>query len=31
MKERFAYLVTANKDEWKHNYQHWIEKGWIKA
>jgi len=31
MKERFSYLVTANKDQWKHNYQHWIEKGWIKA
>ncbi len=30
-KNRFAVSVKFNKDRWAHNYQHWVEKGWIKA
>lgn len=31
MKERFRYLIQANKEDWQHNYDHYVEKGWIKA
>jgi multimeric flavodoxin WrbA len=30
-RKAFAYSVQFNKDRWAHNYQHWVEKGWIKA
>ncbi len=30
-RDRFIYSLKANKDRWAHNYQHWVEKGWIKA
>jgi multimeric flavodoxin WrbA len=30
-RDRFTYSLKANKDRWAHNYQHWVEKGWIKA
>jgi multimeric flavodoxin WrbA len=29
--KRFAYAITMNKDLWKHDYDHWVSKGWIKA
>ncbi len=29
-KERFKYIILANKDHWKHNYDYWMGKGWIK-
>ncbi|HIH75003.1 MAG TPA: flavodoxin family protein [Methanosarcina sp.] len=29
-RERFKHIILANKDEWKHNCDYWIEKGWIK-
>jgi multimeric flavodoxin WrbA len=25
----FRQLVTANKEEWKHQYNYWMEKGWM--
>ena len=28
-KEHFANNIKANKDNWKHNYERWIEMGWI--
>jgi len=28
-KEHFAMTVTRNKDNWKHNYELWVGKGWI--
>jgi multimeric flavodoxin WrbA len=27
--ERMRALVTANKDRWHHEYNHWKERGWI--
>jgi multimeric flavodoxin WrbA len=30
-KDNFVYSLKANKEKWAHNYQHWVEKGWIKA
>jgi multimeric flavodoxin WrbA len=30
-KDQFASTVTLNKDNWKHNYDYWVSKGWIKA
>jgi hypothetical protein len=30
-KEQFAYTVKFNKENWKHNYDLWISKGWLKA
>ncbi|MGE5556916.1 MAG: flavodoxin family protein, partial [Caulobacteraceae bacterium] len=30
-RERFSYTLKANKDNWAHNYEHWIQKGWIKG
>jgi adenine/guanine phosphoribosyltransferase-like PRPP-binding protein len=29
LRERFRNLVTAHKDAWKHEYEHWLDKGWI--
>ena len=29
MRERFKNLVTANKDAWKHEYEHWLNQGWL--
>lgn len=28
-KEMFASVLRVNRDDWKHNYQHWVEMGWI--
>jgi len=30
-KDRFMMTLQHNKEAWKHNYEHWVEKGWIKA
>ncbi|AFD01207.1 Multimeric flavodoxin WrbA [Methanocella conradii HZ254] len=30
-RRRFEQTLTFNKERWAHNYQHWVEKGWIKA
>ena len=30
-KDRFAMNIQRNKENWKHNYEHWVEKGWIKS
>jgi multimeric flavodoxin WrbA len=30
-KDSFVFSLKANKEKWAHNYQHWVEKGWIKA
>lgn len=30
-RKRFGVTLKFNKDRWQHNYEHWIEKGWIKA
>lgn len=30
-KDAFARTVEINKDRWKHNYEYWVEKGWIRA
>ncbi|HUL61814.1 MAG TPA: flavodoxin family protein [Methanocella sp.] len=27
----FAYAVGMNRDLWKHDYDHWVRQGWIKA
>ena len=29
-REHFKYVILANKDNWTHNCDYWIEKGWIK-
>lgn len=29
MHERMKNLVLWNKDEWIHEYDHWVEKGWL--
>ncbi len=29
-RERFKYVILANKDNWTHNCDYWMEKGWIK-
>jgi multimeric flavodoxin WrbA len=29
-RERFARTIKANEKNWKHNYEFWVEKGWIK-
>lgn len=26
---RFKYVILANKEQWTHNCDHWMEKGWI--
>ena len=28
-RERFKYVLLANKDHWTHNCDYWIEKGWM--
>jgi multimeric flavodoxin WrbA len=28
-RERFKYVILANKDRWTHNCDYWMEKGWI--
>ncbi|MDW5549964.1 flavodoxin family protein [Methanosarcina sp.] len=28
-RERFKYVLLANKDRWTHNCDYWMEKGWI--
>lgn len=30
-KERFKYVILANKEHWTHNCDYWMEKGWLKA
>jgi multimeric flavodoxin WrbA len=30
-RERFARTIKANEKNWKHNYEFWVEKGWIKS
>ena len=30
-KDRFAMNIQRNMENWKHNYEHWVEKGWIKT
>lgn len=29
-RDRFKYVILANKDHWTHNCGYWIEKGWLK-
>jgi multimeric flavodoxin WrbA len=29
MRARFKHLVAANKDAWKHEYEHWLNQGWL--
>ncbi|RXA18460.1 flavodoxin family protein [Methanosarcina sp. MSH10X1] len=29
-KERFKYVILANKEHWMHNCDYWMEKGWLK-
>jgi multimeric flavodoxin WrbA len=29
--KRFAFAITMNRELWKHDYDHWVSKGWIKA
>jgi hypothetical protein len=31
MRQRFKHLILANKEVFKHNYDHFVERGWIKA
>ena len=28
-RERFKYVLIANKDHWTHNCDYWAEKGWV--
>jgi hypothetical protein len=30
-RKAFSLSVKYNKEKWAHNYQHWVEKGWLKA
>lgn len=30
-KDGFAMNIQRNKENWKHNYERWVEKGWIKV
>ena len=30
-KDQFANTVKFNKENWKHNYDLWVSKGWLKA
>ncbi len=30
-RDRFVFSLKANKEKWAHNYQHWVDKGWITA
>ena len=29
-RERFKYVILANKEHWMHNCDYWMEKGWMK-
>ena len=29
MRGRFGKIITANKDEWTHEYEHWTKMGWL--
>lgn len=29
-RERFKYVILANKEQWTHNCDYWMEKGWLK-
>lgn len=29
LRERFKALVTAHKDAWKHEYEYWLNHGWL--
>jgi multimeric flavodoxin WrbA len=29
MRDRFGRIITANKDEWTHEYEHWTKMGWL--
>ncbi len=29
-RERFRYVILANKEHWTHNCNYWMEKGWLK-
>jgi multimeric flavodoxin WrbA len=29
MHERFKYIITANKDNWPHEYAYWQSRGWL--
>jgi len=29
LREQFKGLVTANKDAWEHEYEHWMSQGWL--
>ncbi|KQC14418.1 MAG: iron-sulfur protein [Methanosaeta sp. SDB] len=29
MRDRFGKIITANKDEWTHEYEHWTKMGWL--
>jgi multimeric flavodoxin WrbA len=29
LRARFRNLVSANKDAWKHEYEHWLNQGWL--
>jgi multimeric flavodoxin WrbA len=29
--DMFATTLKFNKENWKHNYEHWVRKGWLKA
>ena len=30
-RKSFGMTLKFNKDRWQHNYEHWVEKGWIKV
>jgi multimeric flavodoxin WrbA len=30
-RQRFARTVSFQKDSWQHDYQYWLDKGWLKA
>ena len=30
-KDQFANTVKFNKENWKHNYDLWVSKGWLKV
>ena len=30
-KDQFATTVKFNKENWKHNYDLWVSKGWLKV
>jgi multimeric flavodoxin WrbA len=30
-RQRFARTISFQKDSWQHDYQYWLDKGWLKA